>query len=223
MACNPNNVDVSLQIILDSDIDDLQSLCSTNIFCKDLCKQNKELISKSFLDKMKVNYKDPNNYIYKQPGAIYRNNYTFHEMFKLYFRNYNSREINATNLGITSFPVYPNMDYFEGNNNKLTTFPIQPNMDYFEGNNNQLTTFPIQPNMTYFEGENNQLTTFPVQPNMKTFIGNNNQLTTFQIQPKMERFYGRNNKLTKETVKKLRRNIKKPVSRYNTRRSIVEI
>jgi hypothetical protein len=157
---------------------------------------------KELLEKYQVDYTDPNNFIYKNHEKNideYKNadgtwNYT--SIYELYYKVFNEKIIVCESLGITSMPVYPNMEEFGGENNELTSFPIQPNMKLFVGDKNRLTSFPVQPKMVQFHGDNNQLTSFPVQPKMVQFHGDNNQLTSFPMQPKMVQFHGDNNQLT---------------------------
>ena len=76
--------------------------------------------------------------------------WNYPSILKLYMKEYYSKVIDCSDLGITSFPIYPNMVAFNCTNNQLNSFPIQPKMEKFYGDNNQLTSFPIQPNMTIF-------------------------------------------------------------------------
>ena len=180
--------------------EDLSNICSQNKKMRDICKNNFNIISKYFLDKFQVDYQDPNNFIYRYhkeniDNFKNGNKWSFDSIFKLYMKMYYEDEIDCENLGITSFPIYPNMTHFYGNNNKLTTFPIQPKMEIFFGDNNKLTSFPVQPKMTHFYGNNNQLISFPIQPKMEEFEGDNNQLTSFPIQPNMFAFSGNKNKI----------------------------
>jgi hypothetical protein len=198
---------------------DLQNFCSQSKYFHQLCKENKNSIAKHFLEKYQVNYKNPNDFIYKcnsvkMEDYIVNSKWLYQSIFKLYMKNFYKKKIECENKKISSFPVYPNMKEFWGNYNQLTTFPIQPEMTKFYGRDNQLTIFPVQPKMTrfychnnkltyvpiqpkmeMFEGENNKLTNFEVQPNMKEFEGNDNQLITFPIQPKMTTFYANRNRI----------------------------
>jgi hypothetical protein len=195
------NYDVYFEILKNIDLGDLKNYCNQSKMFKQMCQDNQTSISKLFLNKYKVEYMDPNNFIYKYNNKNINdykieNTWNYKKILKLYMLNYNKFHIKCSYKNITSFPIYPNMTEFEGDNNQLTSFPIQPNMIYFSGENNQLTSFPIQPKMTHFDGDYNQLTSFPIQPKMVDFYGHNNKLTSFPIQPKMTHFYGHNNKLT---------------------------
>lgn len=166
---------------------DLKNYCLQNKFFYSLFKENKQTISKYFLERYHVDYTDPTNFIYVMNDKIiddYRvkDLWDYISLFKLYIKLFNDTEIRCENKGITSFPIYPNMTILYGRSNQLTSFPI-PKMTHFYGNNNQLTSFPIQPNTIDFRVEKNQLTSFPIQPKMKYFDGHNNRLTSFLVQP----------------------------------------
>ena len=137
-------------------------------------------ISSHFLKIYQVDYKDPSNFIYVMNNKDIQDyksdkSWNYPSIFKLYMKYYYTTKIICNDKKMTTFPIYPNMETFEGNHNQLTSFSIQPNMKYFLGRKNQLTSFPIQPNMLHFSGEHNRLTNFPIQPNMLNFHGDNNQ------------------------------------------------
>jgi len=155
-------------------IESLQKLCSQNKEFFKICKQNTYIIAKNFLNKYQVDYTDPNNFIYIFNNANIKdykdnNRWNLGSIFKLYMKAYSYKEIICDNMGITSFPIYPNMKKFSGVNNKLTSFPVQPNMIDFFGSNNKLTSFPVQPKMEYFNALNNKLTSIPDQPNLEYY------------------------------------------------------
>lgn len=58
------NKDVLFRIIKDLQPTDLQNYCVLNKGVYEMCKEYSESISKMFLDKYSVNYKDPTNFIY---------------------------------------------------------------------------------------------------------------------------------------------------------------
>jgi hypothetical protein len=154
--------------------DDLINYCLQSKYFYQLYQENKNSISKHFLEKYQVNYTNPDDFIYddkynkvKMENYIVNGKWLYQSIFKLYMKNFYKKTIYCKNRVISSFPVYPNMEEFIGSYNNLTSFPVQPNMKFFEGDNNNLTRFPVQPNMTAFYGNNNQLTSFPKQPKMK--------------------------------------------------------
>jgi hypothetical protein len=178
------------------DIQDIQKFSLLNKELHYFCKNNSNIFSKRLLNNYQVNYKDPGNFIYrinnKNINDYKINNiYKYPSILKLYMKYYYIDKINCSCLNISSFPIYPNMTHFYGDDNQLTTFSIQPKMIHFYGSNNKLTTIPIQPKMIHFSlfnpitfyGKNNALTTFPIQPNMTHFYGLDNKLTAFTIQP----------------------------------------
>jgi hypothetical protein len=166
--------DLILEMFRYIHVDQIKDMCyldrALNDYCKDPIHKNR--ICLIFINKYKIDYVDPNNFIYKynnQDINDYKNSdgtWKLQNILKLYSRTFYLEMINCNNLGITSFPIYPNMKIFYGNNNHLTSFPIQPQMQDFYGANNQLTEFPVQPRMVMFDAENNNLTRFPHQPNM---------------------------------------------------------
>ena len=144
------------------------------------------------LNKLKINYKDPTNFIYLFNDKIINdyinvdNTYKYKEILELYLVCYYKERIQYDNYHqITSFPIYPNMTYCKLSDGQLTTFEIQPNMKECNLSDNELTTFPVQPNMTNCDVSDNQLTTFPRQPVMKECKIKNNNLINFSFQPKM--------------------------------------
>ena len=149
---------------------DLQKYCSMNKSIYKMCKDNKNVIAKHFLDKYKVNYTNPDDFIYKY-NKVNQSDYInqYQSLFRLYMKNFYSKEINCSNMNISSIPILPNMEIFIGSNNQLSSFPIQPKMTDFNGFNNKLTEFPIQPKMKDFYGRNNPLKKFPVQPKLLIF------------------------------------------------------
>lgn len=167
-----NNINLNYDIytLLVKQIDSLETLqkfsCQNKYFLN-FCKENTCSIAKHFLNKYKIDYTDPTNFIYVY-NKVKINNYKradgswkFGSIFRLYLQTYNLETIICDNLGITSFPIYPNMSKFRGINNGLTSFPVQPNMEKFIGFNNQLTSFPVQPKMRLFSGLNNRSTSPP--------------------------------------------------------------
>ena len=114
--------------------------------------------AKEILNKYQVDYLDPSNFIYvankvKFDDYFKNGEYDFVRILELYMKFYDSTIIDCSELGITSFPVYPNMVYFYGDENQLTSFPVQPKMTHFRGDENQLTSFPVQPKMVEFNGD----------------------------------------------------------------------
>jgi len=189
--------DIIFELLKHMDFEDLKNFCSQNKDFQQFCFQNKNTISKIFLTKYQVDYKDQSNYIYVAHNANindYKNSdgtWNYPRLLALYAKSYSLKTIEYTR-GMTSFPIYPNMTKFHGPDNYLSTFPVQPIMENCEiSYNHNLQSFPIQPRMKIFSGEELPLTSFPVQPKMTHFYGDNmEKLTSFPIQPKMTHFYG---------------------------------
>ena len=202
--------EIWIQIIMKNTPYELKSFCSQNRSFYNMCKANSSYIYKSYLEKYKVEYQDPGNFIYvinnTTPEQYKINNrWDYKGLYKLYMKYFNNETIDySTPLDIsdlsvsgnmTSFPIYPNMKNFIGRNNKLTKFPVQPRMEVFSGDYNKLKSFPIQPEMKEFYGNANLLETFPIQPKMIKFYGSANKLKKFPVQPLMEIFIGDYNQL----------------------------
>lgn len=158
----------------------------------DRLEANKNFICKRYLYKYKVNFWDPTNFIYLSDTVNLNRslNLSLFDVLKLYCVHFNDTVINCNDMGITSFPVYPKMSLFIGNNNNIKVFPQQPGMILFIGEHNKLEHFEVQPVMLRFVGNDNCLKYFPVQPNMTHFYGVNNNIVNFPKQPKMEEFKG---------------------------------
>lgn len=192
--------DIFVKIIVDTlDPDDFYEF--RNTYTKQFrlkYVKNEDKINKLYLEKYKVNYTDPNNFIYVSNGIKINSCKTifgywnWRRLIELYCIHFRKGVIHCSDMEITSFPIYPNMIKFFGDNNNLKDFPSQPKMEIFIGHHNKLTTFETQPKMTYFEGNSNLIHTFHIQPNMIYFYGIKNKITVLPSQPKLNTFYGDN-------------------------------
>jgi len=66
---------------------DLSSYCRQNKYFYNLCKENKNIISKHFLDKYQVNYQNPDDFIYifnkvNQKDYKINNEWNYTSLFK---------------------------------------------------------------------------------------------------------------------------------------------
>lgn len=182
--------DIQFEIIKQIDsVEALQKFCKLNKQYITFCQNNAEMISKNILNKFKVNYTDPTNFIYvmnKKNIDDYRQNgqWKYKSLFKLYMTHYYKKEINCSNLGITSFPIYPNMKVFYGQNNLLTNFPVQPEMKVFDGRNNPLKDFPIQPKMKFCSPEKicGTVTSLNIDNEVFEFEGQNITIKGFSLE-----------------------------------------
>lgn len=187
---------IKFQLLKKMNFEDLEKFCSEDENFVNFCSKNKDSIAKMFLNKYKVEYTDPTNYIYLANNAKmddYKNSdgtWEFGLLLTLYAKSYSKKHISYTD-GMTSFPIYPNMINFHGPDNDLKNFPVQPKMTECEiSHNMNLKSFPVQPNMRIFSGEECGLTNFPIQPKMTHFYGDYNLFKTFPIQPEMKEFHG---------------------------------
>lgn len=170
---------------------DLQNYSRQNKMFYSLYKNNENSIAKKYLNFYNVNYKDPNNFIYKinnQDIQDYKINncWDYPKLLKLYKTYFYEKHIFCYNKNITSMPIYPNMEKFIGYDNKLSIFPVQPNMLYCQIHYNNLKTFPTQPKMIEITAWKNNLLYFAIQPSMERCYISHNNLKTFHIQPKMK-------------------------------------
>jgi hypothetical protein len=71
--------------------EDLKKYCSQNKYFYQLCTDNKDSIAKYFLKKYKVNYKNPDDFIYvgvKMEDYIVNGKWLYQSIFKLYMKNF---------------------------------------------------------------------------------------------------------------------------------------
>lgn len=180
--------------------DDMLNICKTNSQFYNACKNNIKSVSKYLLKLYKVDFTDPSNYIYVHNNVTiddYKSHsgWLYNKLWLLYLKDYYKDDIICDNEGITSFPIYPNMESFFGEGNKLNRFYTQPNMIEFWGEHNLISKFDIQPQMQKFHGDYNEIETFSIQPNMLECWLNSNKLKNLSVQPKMTQFYGSYNQL----------------------------
>lgn len=154
-------------------IEDLQSFSLNNKYINNICKSNKEYISKYFLHKYKVNINDLNNFIYSDLNVndktiyeyccqrsfsefrhkYYKNRPDFNDnkysLFKLYMKSYYRTQL-FINSSTTSFPIFPNMEScYIDSNSKLKIFYSQPKMISLEAIKSNIEIFEHQPNIIY--------------------------------------------------------------------------
>jgi hypothetical protein len=72
--------DIYLEIILKSDPNEINKMCSSNKKYNLICKQYKQHISKIQLKRYNVLYKDPNNFVYIMNKVSYDPSRSFHEI-----------------------------------------------------------------------------------------------------------------------------------------------
>ncbi len=185
-----------------NDYESFKNFCSLNKQNFVFCKNNQNLLKNVLIKIFKINYKEPTNFIYvynKVDINDFKRNvkeFDLSKILKLYLKNYNEKKIDCNTLGITSFPVYPNLENLIIYGNRLKDFPIQPKLKSLIIYNNNLESFPIQPELVdLFIGGNN-LKTFPIQPKLEFLNIINNELTEFPVQPKLEELNIANNRIT---------------------------
>ena len=129
--------EILFSIINMSDISEIISFSKMNKVINSFIKKDKELQARITLERYQVDYEDPTNFIYlynKVNISDYKNiTWKYSKIVELYFLCFNEEKINCRNLGITSFPIYPNMTHFYGEYNNLELFPVQSKMEIFYG------------------------------------------------------------------------------------------
>jgi hypothetical protein len=110
------------------------------------------------LKKYKVNYKDPNNFIYKIDNLDikdFEKNYI--KIYKQYMKYYENYEIDCENLGITSFPTYPKLKNLYCSNNANISIENQPSLEKLDCSNCFIEKLPEMPNLIYLDCNRNYI------------------------------------------------------------------
>jgi hypothetical protein len=162
-----------------------------NQIYNDMPETEKAYVNKLILEYYKVDYIDTTNFIYiynRKSTYNYLSNgeWDYIGLVQLYMKEFITKFIRCQN--ISSFPVYPNMEFCELNNQqnseyKITSFPVQPSMVDCSINYHNLKTFPVQPKMEICSLVSNKLESFPVQPAMISCNISKNYLESFPSQP----------------------------------------
>jgi hypothetical protein len=180
--------DIFIEITQYLDLSDFFNLCESNENYKSYCNE----ISRIYLSKYKVDYKDPTNFIYVANKTSIKKyidndyiNYT--SILWLYYQYYDETNISLKYLKkkITSFPIYPKLIKLNVSGHSLTSFPSQPNLEELYINHNRLTSFSVQPNLVKLHIQYNNLTFIPTLPKLSLLIANRNRLTSLSIQPEL--------------------------------------
>ena len=183
---------VALYILELCDLEDLASLVRVSRHLHSLWNEYKENICKIHLDRRRVKYDDPTSFT-SLKGTKGLSKF---DTFKVYLGYYHYNTIDCSKQGITSFPIYPNMEALYACGNLLTHLPTQPSMTYCDVSNNRLVTIDTQPLMKNLYANVNLLTHLPTQPRMFYCGVPNNRLTTIDTQPLMNYLVANNNLLT---------------------------
>ena len=148
--------DSFFNIVFQSELDQVQSLCLLNKRFNHSCKYYKQHIAKHFLHKYKVNYKDPNNFIYAMNDIEYTTTRSYYDVLYLYMKFYKHKEIDASSKNITSIPILPNLVYLNCDNNQLKTLPELPRLVKLYCDNNQLSSIPSSPLLEFLSCNGNR-------------------------------------------------------------------
>ncbi len=174
------------------DYNNMQNLSNVNKNMNVFVKNNKIYKFLKFFKKYNIKFKDPTNFIYLYNNVhdieqVYSNGiYDFQKIKNLYMKCFNTKSISCENMGITSFPIYPNLVYLNISYNKLEIFPSQPKLLWLYANDNRLTQVFKQPKMTRCRVNFNYLEYIDIQENMEDFEGCYNKFKHFPVQPEMK-------------------------------------
>jgi Leucine-rich repeat (LRR) protein len=182
MEVLPNEI-IVFELLMRLNPMDMREFCLTNKNAKVICDANEEMLSKYQLDKYKVNYTSPTDYIYS--GVEYDENRSLKDILSLYLINWDETMIFVNN-DITSIPVYPNLEYLDCSNTQITTLPEYPNLDHLDCNDTQITTLPEFPNLTELNCNNTPISTLPMYPKLKVLSCLFTLLTTLPAYPNLE-------------------------------------
>lgn len=115
------------------------------------------------LRKYKVEYMEPNNFIYKMSGvsidSVKREDGSFDlvGVYSLYMEWFYVDTINCSNRGITSIPVYPNLKKLICTFNKITSVPGYPMLKKLFCYNSEVEEIGGCPALRVLECQNNKL------------------------------------------------------------------
>lgn len=194
-------LDLYLNIINESDPDTINKLCQSSKQFLNYCSTYKETIAKIMLKKYKVNYQDPTHFIYiknKRSLSEFKkenNKIMFSEIYNLYLKDYFSTEIKCEKMGITGFPMYPNLKFLHCRDNMLTTIPSMPELLQLRCNDNLLTELPQFPKLISLHCDTNQIKTLPPYPQLKFLSCELNELKTLPMYPKLIDLFAMGNQL----------------------------
>lgn len=183
-------------------VDDLSTFCRLNKKFYNICNDNKNLIAKHFLTLYKVNYENPDDFIYKyytnraKKQNKYKNingTWKYTSLFKLYMKQFYSKTIHDRNNNLSSIPDYPNLEELDCGRNQLIYLPSYKNLKFLACDSNNLTSLPILPNLITLYCNDNKLTSLPVLPNLEILNCRNNYLTSLPIYPKLKNCRADNN------------------------------
>ena len=175
--------EIILNILSDLSIEDLNGVCKQNKRLRSICKEHKLTLIKSLLEKYKVDYKDPHNFIYLKGKKFIPVTDDLQKVFKLYLAHYKKKSIEVADKNITSIPIYPKLKELICIENELTKIESMPLLEVLYCNDNQLTTIGVMPLLTKLECENNRLTEIGVMPLLKELNCAENQLTEIEVMP----------------------------------------
>ena len=147
-------------------------------------------IAKKMIEIYKIDYKDPNNFIYLMNDVSIdkckiKNDFDYKKIMRLYLNYYNKDEIDCDRNFISSIPIYPNVKKLYCGFGQLKQLHENPNLEVLSCNNNLLTSLPKYPKLIYLDCANNELTSLPEYPNLENLSCSDNKLTSLPKYPKL--------------------------------------
>ena len=191
-------IEIILNILSNLDIGDLNKIISKSRRLHYICKNNRSYLIKMILEKNKVDYTDPGNFIYfdERSNEFIPIPDDLEKVFGLYLKHYNKLSIEVNNKNITSIPLYPKLEELHCQGNQIIQIPIMPNIQVLNCEKNQITQIPKMPELKELWCSNNQLTQIPIMPELKKLCCTDNKITTLPIMPKLTFAWCCNNKIT---------------------------
>lgn len=153
--------------------------------------------------KYSVNYTDPNNFIYKMGrmriDSVKNEDGSFdlEAVYSLYMQCFFVEEINCSNKGITSFPVYPNLKKLICTYNKLKRIPPLGSLQKLFCYNSEVEEIGVCPELRILEAQNNKLTRLECYPKLQKLMCSHNNLETLPQMQNLRLLFCEQNQIQK--------------------------
>lgn len=171
-------------------------------FVKELVDAVVPLNVQETLEKYDVEYKDPNNFIYKMSKkstqSVKNEDGTFDlaAVYSLYMQWYYVEEINCTKKGITSIPVYPNLKKLLCTFNNLRKIPSFPSLQKLFCYNSGVEEIGACPALQVLEIQRNKLKKLISFPRLEKLTCSYNDLKELPRLPSLRLLFCEHNRLT---------------------------
>lgn len=218
-------VETLAKILLNlNSIESIRSFCATSSFHQGICKKYSHDVAKRLIDIYKINYTDPNNFIYIMNNISLDecknsdNSFNYKKIFRLYLNFYDKEEIYCLDKGITSIPIYPKLKDLTCSYNELTELPEMQNLvelncdsnkiselkmynklEILFCRDNELKDIPFYPKLKNLYCEMNELETLPEFPLLKVLMCDNNNINTLPAYPNLTELHCDDNIVVKKS------------------------